>query len=117
MTTAKGTIDYPTVLKRVPAGTRERIYKDLMAGKNGQPGIEDQFVAALVEYRSFAEAVASREGYKPEGETDKDQWLNDLGMMRYTLYAKKEHLDVIAAELARLQDALEEITGAGVATA
>lgn len=113
MSKSTGTIDYSLILRRMSAETRQEIYSKLIKGQDGVPGIEEQFVNCLVEARSFADALARREQYEPEGEEQVVQHAKDLASMRYLLYTKNERLETIGAELTRLQDALEEITGAG----
>jgi len=123
----KGIIDYASVMRGISTETREKLFNNLLKG-SGQdnpnaptiPGLEQQFVETLVEYRAFADMVVARKGYLASDHGLKGELLataeNDLASMLYALYTKKERLEALGNELGRIQAALAEIKNAGTET-
>lgn len=115
---ATGTIDYGEILKKLPAATRQKLYHQLIDGKGDQPGIAEQYVATLAEYRSIAELVEPRREYianlPPEiSEKVKAEILEDFARLLWLVEQRRQGLDSIASELARLQASLLEFEEAG----
>ena len=112
MTKQMPTIDYASVLSRIPAAQRIKVYEQILNGREGSPidGLETQFIDAVTSERASAEQVSLRiasVASLPPGKV-KEEAEEQLVALRFQLALAQERLSVIGAELGRIQDALEE---------
>lgn len=118
MSAKSGTVDYSRLLKGLPVETRQRLYKELVDGKGEQPGVGEQYIKALVEYRSSAELLASRRVFIEHMNGDltakvQEQAREEFAQLVWTTELRRQGVESIAAELERLQQALGEMEEAG----
>ena len=118
MSAKAGTVDYAKLLRGLPASTREKLYRQLVEGTEGQPGIAEKYVNAAVELRFAEDRVERRRAFiaSMNGEiTEKvrEAASEEFANLIWNTELIRHNAESMGAELERLQTALGELESAG----
>ncbi len=121
----RGLPDYEETLKGVSAATKEKFYRGLLDGRTvtGQrgediaiPGLEEQLLEAMADYRSYLNLVELRQiSVAAMSDTDPNKQTGEAEVleMAYILSQKADKSTAVRAEVDRLHGFLADLQAAG----